>query len=162
VDRLAAIREALEALRPEDFDDMNEASDGSERLNGLCRELAERDDPDSWMPLLFALMERLDEVDLGSPGPIVHALERTGVEYHPLLARSVRRKPTPLTVWMVNRILNKDPADRDDWVEILASVEQVPIVSPETVREAREFLAFQRSNGSPSGRRRSSRISPTA
>lgn len=30
---------------------------------------------------MFCLMERLDESDLGSPGPLVHALESTGTSH---------------------------------------------------------------------------------
>ncbi len=145
MDRLTAIRAELEALRPEDFDDMNEDANGAERLYALCDELVQMEDPGNWMSLLFALMERLDNVDLGSPGPIVHALERSGNQYQPLLAESVRRKPTPLTVWMVNRIINVSPADRDDWMEILEGIEHLPAASQETVREARKFVAYQRS-----------------
>jgi hypothetical protein len=142
---LTEIREELDALGPDDFDDMNEAATGPDRLHQITDELVARDDPESWMPLLFALMERLDGVDLGSPGPIVHALERTGVGYHPLLAESVRRKPTPLTIWMVNRVLNGKPSNRDYWIQILEGVQRNPVASSEAREESREFLAYQRS-----------------
>jgi hypothetical protein len=145
-DRLTEIAAQLDALDAADFDDMNADADGVERLYPITDELAERTDPQAWAPLLFRLLERLDTADLGSPGPVVHLLERSaGPVYHPLLAESVRRKPTPLTVWMVNRVLNARPADAGSWLDLLAGVERTPGVSPEAAAEARQFLAYQRS-----------------
>jgi hypothetical protein len=145
MDRVAEIGRALEELGPRDFDDANENADGVDRLYLMCDELSHRDDPERWMPLLFAFMERLGDVDLGSPGPIVHTLEQTGVVYRPLLAESVRRAPTPLTVWMVNRVLNDNPSDSGAWLNLLDGIERTPGASLESVEEARKFLAFQRS-----------------
>jgi hypothetical protein len=145
-DRLTEIAAQLDALDAADFDDMNAEADGPERLYAITDELAGRPDPQAWAPLLFRLLERLDTADLGSPGPVVHLLERSaGPALHPLLAESVRRKPTPLTVWMVNRVLNAGPADAGAWLELLAGVEQAPGASPEAAAEARQFLAYQRS-----------------
>jgi len=145
MDRLAEIGQALDELGPRDFDDANENADGMDRVYLVCDELSRRDDPELWMPLLFALMERLGDLDLGSPGPIVHTLEQTGTAYRPLLAESVRRAPTPLTIWMVNRVLNENPEAPDVWIGLLEGVERTPGASEEAVEEARNFLAFQRS-----------------
>lgn len=145
-DRLTEIAVQLDALDAADFDDLNAGADGMRRLYAITDELAGRTDPEAWAPPLFHLLERLDTADLGSPGPVVHLLERSaGPGYHGLLADSVRRKPTPLTVWMVNRVLNAGPADPGTWLELLAGVERVPGASPETAAEARQFLAYQRS-----------------
>jgi hypothetical protein len=62
-----------------------------------------------------------------------------------MLAESVRRKPTPLTVWMVNRVLNANPQDADFWIDLLAGIERAPGVSAEAAAEARQFLTYQRS-----------------
>lgn len=145
-DRLTEIAAQLDALTAADFDDMNADADGLERLYAITDELAGHPDPPAWAPLLLRLLERLDTADLGSPGPVVHLLEGSaGPAYHPLLAESVRRKPTPLTVWMVNRVLNAGPADAGTWLELLAGVERTPEVSQEAAAEARQFLAYQRS-----------------
>jgi len=145
MDRLAEISQALDELGPRDFDDANENADGMDRVYLVCDELAQRDDPERWMPLLFSFMERLGDVDLGSPGPIVHVLEHAGVAYRPFLAESVRRAPTPLTTWMVNRVLNGNPDDFDFWMQLLDAIERNPGASQETVDDARKFLAYQRS-----------------
>ncbi|GAA3250201.1 hypothetical protein ACFO1B_39950 [Dactylosporangium siamense] len=141
---IEGLRAELDRLQPADFDDMHENADGVERLAAVCDELPGSADAQLWMPLLFALFERLNDVDLGSPGPAVHTLEATGSGYLPLLADSVRRKPTPLTVWMVNRVLNQHPSDRAAWMELLESVQGAPTASDEAVNDARRFLAYQR------------------
>ena len=92
---------------------------------------------------MFELMERLDGVDLGSPGPLVHALESTGAAYEPGLEASVRRKPSPLSVWMVNRILNTDRPDRRHWFDLLTLALAHPLASEATQTDARNFLAQQ-------------------
>ena len=51
----------LQAFTLLDFDPMNVDADGDDRLRAVCRELLERDEPERRAPLLYALMERLDE-----------------------------------------------------------------------------------------------------
>jgi hypothetical protein len=92
---------------------------------------------------MFDLIERLDDVDLGSPGPLVHALESTGTAYERSLEASLRRKPAPLSVWMVNRILNTDRADRRSWLDLLAMAAAHPLASKATRADVQDFLAFQ-------------------
>lgn len=139
---LTEIATELEALTPPDFDPMNANADGHDRLQAICTELVERDDPERWAPLIYSLMERLDDADLGSPGPIVHTLEAWDA-YPPLLAESLRRKPTPLTVWMTNRLLNTDPFNSREWLELLRLAAHHSAASAETRADARDFLEYQ-------------------
>jgi hypothetical protein len=140
--RLLQVVAELAALTPRDFDPMVLDAAGEERLQQACQELLAHYDPKVWAPALFALMERLDESDLGSPGPIVHTLEACA-GYRPLLAESLRRKPTSLTTWMANRILNADPVDADDWLDLLQGAAEHPKASPRARTDAREFLHHQ-------------------
>lgn len=133
----------LRALTADDFDYEDPESDGWEQLRLLCDELQERGAVMDCADEMFALMERLDGVDLGSPGPLVHALESTGAAYEPLLQASVERKPSPLSVWMVNRILNADRADHQSWLDLLALAADHPLASSQTHADARDFLAHQ-------------------
>ncbi|WCN83950.1 hypothetical protein [Micromonospora sp. LH3U1] len=87
-------------------------------------------------------MERLDEADLGSPGPLVHTLE-TWHGYRPLLVASLRRKPTPLTVWMANRVLNGNPPDTHQWLQLLREAANHPVASSQAQADARGFLKYQ-------------------
>jgi hypothetical protein len=114
-----AAAQQLRALSADDFSYDNPALDGWEQLRSICADLQNRDAVMECAEDMFALMERLDGVDLGSPGPLVHALESTGAAYEPRLKASVQRKPSPLTVWMVNRILNTDRPNRGSWLDLL-------------------------------------------
>jgi hypothetical protein len=96
---------------------------------------------------MFALMERLDGVDLGSPGSLVHALEATSPDYEEPLKASLRRKPVPLSVWMVNRILNTDRSDRAQWIQVLTMAANHPLAADETRHDAQEFLRQQAPGG---------------
>jgi hypothetical protein len=55
-------------------------------------------DPGACAPVLFHTMERLDGVELGTPGPLVHTLETWSGGYEKQLVHSARRKPTPFSV----------------------------------------------------------------
>ena len=76
-----------------------------------CEEVVEQledghDGRDAIGPIL-RLMELHEDVDFGMPGPLVHFLEkyyRSG--YEELLLESVKQRPTPHTLWMLNRIVN--------------------------------------------------------
>jgi hypothetical protein len=139
---LTEIAVELNALTLFDFDPTNVDANGNDRLHAICTELTERDDPQRWAPLLYSLMERLDDVDLGSPGPLVHTLEASG-SYRPLLAESLRRKPSPLTIWMANRVLNSDPPDAPDWLELLRRAADHSAASARAQIDARDFLEYQ-------------------
>jgi hypothetical protein len=57
-------------------------------------------------PSVFSLFERCPEADFGSPGPLVHLVERHHPAYECDLIASLNRRPTFPTLWMLNRILN--------------------------------------------------------
>ncbi|MCG5445751.1 hypothetical protein NIE79_004272 [Micromonospora sp. NIE79] len=139
---LTEIAAELQALDVLDFDVTRLDANGSDQLDAICTELAERDDPQQWAPLLYAVMERLYMADLGSPGPLVHTLE-TWRGYRPLLVESLRRKPTPLTVWMANRVLNGNPPDAPQWLQLIQEAASHPMASPQVQADARDFLTYQ-------------------
>ena len=58
---------------------------------------------------IFGYIESHQEAYFGSPGPLVHFLERSYPRYIDALISSVGRLPLPTTVWMVNRVLNSNP-----------------------------------------------------
>jgi hypothetical protein len=135
-----AIAADFDALTAHDFG----ASDGGfERLDELCAELQAVNVPAVCAPVLFRTIERLDGMDLGTPGPLVHTLEDWRGLYEPLLAESIRRKPVPLTVWMVNRILNVNPPDAESWLRLLRSVAENSSASDETKARAADCIEYQ-------------------
>src|SRR5262245_42760781 len=80
------------------------------RLNDLCQEIAAAEDRASAIRPILRFMERHPDDDLGAPGPFVHLLEKLP-GYEPELLVSVRKAPTALTVWMLNRIINVSRED---------------------------------------------------
>jgi hypothetical protein len=141
--QVAEITAEFDALTARDFDYANTGAKGWERLDELCDEMRAVNDPAKCAPVMFRTMERLDGVELGTPRPLVHTLETWCGGYEKLLAESVRRKPTPLSAWMVNRILNVRPPDADSWLALLRSVAGNPAASDETKAQAKGFIEYQ-------------------
>lgn len=133
----------FDSLTAADFDEWNRRATGPERLRELCDELKRLGDPLMAAAVLFRTMERLDGSELGTPGPLVHTLEAWGGQYEAFLVESVSRKPTPLSVWMVNRILNGNAPNREAWLSLLRRAEHHPAASDVTRAQARDFLQFQ-------------------
>jgi hypothetical protein len=136
---LKAILAELDAFQPEDEDD------NDLRLCALLEGLQDLPDHRLAMDAIFALMERHPDANLGSPGPLVHELEAMGGFEAPLRA-SLKRMPSDLTVWMVNRLLNADNVGgpwREAWLSELREVARRSDV-PQSVRtSAFDFLRHQ-------------------
>jgi hypothetical protein len=122
----------------------DENEDNSFALNQLLSHLPALADRHFAIEPMFRLMEKFPEADLGSPGPLVHEIEAMP-SYAPQLLSSLARRPTNLSVWMVNRILNATitKADRLQWLEQLRLAASHPAAPPAVQAGAREFLAFQ-------------------
>jgi hypothetical protein len=117
-------------------------------LNDLTQELLETGLPEKAIPVLFSIMERYPGEDLGSPGPLVHTLEKCeGFESY--LIESVNRQPTFYNVWMVNRILNSDISlsHRESLLTLLASVLTNPKADEGAKQSALDFLEWQSQGG---------------
>ena len=87
----------------------------------------------------------LSVADLGSPGPLVHTLERMRGHYERELVESIKRRPTPRAIWMVNRILNgtRVPEQRQFYMDLLRFAAEHPS-APEVARyEAQHFIQYQ-------------------
>ena len=132
----------LRSLKTEDFEYSATGPSGPD-LDELTDALMELPSPERAIPELFAVMERLPDADLGTPGPLVHTLER--MDYTSELVASLRRRPVGLSVWMVNRILNSSlPAERRQFfLGLLASVAEHPDADESARDDAERFLRHQ-------------------
>ena len=94
---------------------------------------------DSVQPLL-RLMERHPLTDFGSPGPIVHFVERFYKKgYEEELLLSLKRMPTLHTVWMLNRLINgTDQAEV--YLDLLKEITENASFDKEIREEALHFL----------------------
>ena|SRR5579859_5613478 len=131
-------------LHARDFDCMNVNARGWEQLAALTDALMSAAGPEKAIPELFGVMERLPDADLGSPGPLVHTLERLH-GYENELVRSVRRQPSLLSVWMVNRILNTNLSEnvRQSYMALLNEALGHPNASESVREDVRGFIEFQ-------------------
>ncbi len=132
----------IEALR--DFVPSEDDTDNVHRLYQIFEEFRTVSGKERALSVMFALMERFPDADLGSPGPIVHELEAIA-GYQAMLRDSLRRRPTHLTVWMVNRILNSqlDEAERKSWLNALREASNHPLASELAKEDSQEFLRHQ-------------------
>ena len=123
----------LAALKAEDFDYHTPGFDGNERLHELTEELMTLPHPERGVPALFDVMERMPDADLGSPGPLVHTLERMRGHYERELVESIKRRPSATAIWMVNRVLNatRVPEQRQFYMDLLRFAAEHP-AAPES------------------------------
>lgn len=89
---------ALQRLRPNSVDFQLQVDD----LIGCV----DRAFNNALVNFVFDFFERYPNEDLGSPGGLVHFVERSYPEYKARLLFSLRKAPSLSVVWMTNRILN--------------------------------------------------------
>jgi hypothetical protein len=135
---------------------MTDAMDARTVTEQLVAALASTEFPalcDSWIvagagfetvePVL-RFMEDNASLDFGTPGPLVHFVERFyGDAYVTLLLESIARKPTEHTVWMLNRVINgteADPARRERLVHAMEQACRHPLADSAAVNSATRFL----------------------
>lgn len=83
------------------------SGDYLQRLSKLTDLLLNEENKEEALPLLFGILERFPEEELGSPGPLVHAIEKC-FGYEEILFESLERQPSTLSVWMVYRLMKYD------------------------------------------------------
>ncbi|SEW00551.1 hypothetical protein SAMN05428988_1182 [Chitinophaga sp. YR573] len=106
-----------------------------------------KDNPDyeNAIESIFLLMEKWPHADFGTPGPLVHTLEKFRGKYERYLFESLNRKPIPLTVWMLNRMINgeNDEKAKSDLIYVMQSLVGNPTVDNETKKVLQSFIKFQ-------------------
>jgi hypothetical protein len=90
---------------------------------------------------ILEFMEENPDVDYGTPGALVHFVERFYRKgYDEKLVESVRRKPTHNTVWMLNRLIN-GAKTREARQQLVRVMEQARL-DPRTDQITRQELDF--------------------
>jgi hypothetical protein len=144
------VRSEIERLTEEDFDPWNRMARGKQRLRDLCREIALLPTRDA-APMIVGFIERFAtptkfdaRYDLGTPGPLVRTLESLP-GYESFLVESVKRRPAPLTIWMVNRILHESrgTARYQVFLSVLRGVLDHPTAPAEIKEEVLSCLWMQ-------------------
>jgi len=112
----------------------------------LMEQLKHNHDKERAIDPIFRLIEKYPHIDYGSPGPLVHTLESGFHDmYQDQLFASLDRLPTPLTVWMLNRLTNADQNYLEHKVltEKMHSLLQHPLLDEETKGAIEDFVDFQ-------------------
>ncbi|WP_146168668.1 hypothetical protein [Sphingomonas sp. PP-CE-3G-477] len=83
------------------------------------------------------------DLDYGAPGELVHFMEefyRKGFEE--ALVKYFLEKPTPLTAWMLNRLINgtKDKEECNVYIAAFEKAESDPSTDPRTLSDITHYL----------------------
>lgn len=117
-------------------------ADLTEALDSILAEAHPSESDPQTLEAAFRLFERHPLCDFGSPGPLVHWLERTYPRYVAALTASIERRPTEHTLWMANRILNAniDATMRATLIAALKAAANRTDIEQSTVSSASEWL----------------------
>lgn len=131
----------LNALCPADDDPELEAT-----LYELIGLLDDAEDAQGVIPNIFEYFERFPHANHGSPGPLVHFIERYYPEYVDTLIESIERKPTMHTIWMINRILNSSLTEekRTKLMNLLEAASKHSLADEMIKEEAEGFIKHQK------------------
>ena len=92
---------------------------------------------------ILRFMERYPAVEYGSPGPLVHFIERFYRRgYEAQVLASVSRRPTPHTTWLLNRLINgeQDHSTKQALTNAMRGILGHPGADALTIRIASDFL----------------------
>ena len=138
MDKIDEIKKEIEIIDTIDDSNIND-------LDLLCEDIIELN-KEGWdtailMDPLFRILEKNSDFDFGMPGQIVHTLEKhykKGLEEE--LFKSLNRKPTFYTLWMLNRILNgtSDTKEKEGYMEMLKSILKMEI--PDYLKKQAQHL----------------------
>jgi hypothetical protein len=77
-----------------------------ERLDEIVGRLAGAEQIKGATPAMLRVFERFPHTLLGSPGPLVHCVERIEIEtFLPMVLESFKTHPCRMTLWMIDRCL---------------------------------------------------------
>ena len=138
MDKIDEIKKEIEIIDTVDDSNIND-------LDLLCEDIIELN-KEGWdtailMDPLFRILEKNSDFDFGMPGQIVHTLEKyykKGLEEE--LFKSLNRKPTFYTLWMLNRIINgtSDTKEKEGYMEMLKSILKMEI--PDYLKKQAQHL----------------------
>ncbi len=138
--------EIIENFIPFNEEDLK--NDNVKFMYDLTDELSSNSNASIAINPLFKMAEKFPSVDWGSPGPIVHFIEKFRGGYEESLFESLDRKPTLLTIWMLNRIING--VNREETkIELINKMKKVldhPLVGNIEKEEVKRFLEYQFEN----------------
>lgn len=115
-----------------------------ERISELVTLLKQNPDGQLSCEALINLLERHPNIEFGTPGQPIHTIEKYEGYYEGLLLKSLDRKPTFMTIWMLNRIINVEKGEQKaKLVEKMKSYTTHPLADEEAKNSALDFYEYQ-------------------
>lgn len=112
------------------------------RLAAIAEDIEANPDGATVIGQVLRLFERFPEEDFGAPGPLAHAIEKYYKRGYELeLEASLERGPTPLTLWLANRIINANDENAPRFRRILRFISTRGDLPETIVAEAREYVS---------------------
>ncbi|BFT72432.1 hypothetical protein [Paenibacillus sp. P36] len=110
----------------------------------VTEELQMREDGFDAIEPLLKLLEDNPDVDFGSPGPIVHFVEKYYKKgYEEKLIVSLYRNPTNHTLWMLNRIINvSENEQKQQYLNVLSDIIERSIEDKKIDEQAKYFRSL--------------------
>ena len=108
-------------------------------LSQLTDELLTTNNPELGLDAMFSLLERYPDEEIGSPGPLIHAIEKCKGDEIKLCA-SIRRRPSTLAIWALYRLIEKDPQPL--FIDVLKEAENNQEASEQIREDAALLLSW--------------------
>ena len=120
--------------------------DAVEKINMLMDELEKNNDSHLACGAMISLLERNPEFEFGTPGEPVHTLEDHPGHYEEFLYQSLNRKPTDMTVWMLNRIINAEENEgaKKEQLKLMRKCASNPQADKLAKSSARNYIKYQK------------------
>ena len=117
------------------------------KLYDIVDLIEDEDDISSAFECIFIFFENHPDSDIGSPGPLVHLIEKFYPKYIDNLILSLKRSPTFTTIHLLNRILNSELKQdiRTKYMKILELIANSKTINSEISNEAKEYYEHQNS-----------------
>jgi len=93
---------------------------------------------------IFELIERSPDIDYGGPGPLGHFLETYYQQgYEELLIKSIDRKPTLFTLFLLHRLMNdKENPNHQQYFDIMKKISLSDEYPESIIEEAKDSLTY--------------------
>ena len=103
--------------------------------------MLEYPDPFQFVKPILEIISQNPSVDFGSPGELVHFVEKFYKKgYEEALIESVRKSPTFHNIWMINRCYNDmNSPFRDDFLSLINEIKENPSTSDD-IKKAIEMF----------------------
>ncbi|WP_143406478.1 hypothetical protein [Estrella lausannensis] len=122
-----------------DFEDFSIEGDYMQKISKLTDELIGTGKPELALDAMLAILERYPDEEIGSPGPLAHAIEKCP-GFEPKLLQSIERMPSTLSIWILYRLIQKSP--KEEFVKALEIAAGHPLASEQIHEDAKLLLSW--------------------